>query len=84
MSITADSLKTMKAMLDEPIDKSKLADIRNVTVNTNLPHKERILDFIAQVKNPYMFLYKDKVVRITYEDTDVTFEERMRDYLEMQ
>lgn len=32
-----------------------LADIRDVTVDPNLPKEERIAEFLRQIKNPYCF-----------------------------
>lgn len=35
------------------VDHNTLVDIRDVKVNTALPKRERILDFIRQIGNPY-------------------------------
>lgn len=37
------------------VDRSTLVDIRDVKVNTALPKRERILDFIRQIGNPYCY-----------------------------
>lgn len=62
-------------------DRSGLKDIRDVTVDTGLPKKERILDFIRQIGNPYCYRHGDYVVKVSFADTDVTLEERMVSYI---
>ena len=51
--LTASDLKKMQSVNPETVDRSALKDIREVHVNTELPKKERILDFIRQIGNPY-------------------------------
>lgn len=36
-----------------------LADIRDVSVDPNLPREERISEFLRQIKNPYCVIVKD-------------------------
>ena len=83
MSITLEKLQAMKNNTYEPIDKTNLVDIRDVKINQKLPVEERILQFITLTKNPYLFKYGDKVVRTSFAETEVTFEERMKGYFEM-
>ena len=48
------------------IDRSELVDISTVKINTELPVKERIEDYIRQIKNPYCYLDHGMVVRISF------------------
>ena len=41
----------------------ELVDIREVSVDKNLPKEERIAAFIRQIKNPYRFRCGDFVVQ---------------------
>ena len=41
----------------------KLADIRDVSVNKDLPREERIAEFIRQIRDPYHFKCGRFVVR---------------------
>ena len=63
------------------IDRDSLVDIRSVHVDTSLPKKERMLDFIRQIKNPYLFRHGKYVVKISFTDTDITLEQRLADYV---
>ena len=42
---------------------------------------ERILEFIAKVKNPYIFKINGKLVRISFTDTDKTAEDYLTNVL---
>ena len=79
--LTASDLKKMQSVNPETVDRSALKDIREVHVNTELPKKERILDFIRQIGNPYCYRCGDYVVKVGFADTDVTLEDRMLSYI---
>jgi len=83
LNITLEQLQAMKNSAYEPVDKDELVDIRDVKINQALPVTDKILQFIALTKNPYLYKYGDKVVRISFAETEVTFEERMKGYFEM-
>ena len=63
------------------VDPTGLRDIREVKVNTDLPKRERILDFIRQIGNPYCYRHGKYVVKVSFTDTDVTLEDRMLSYI---
>ena len=82
--MSALTLEEIHAMQDTDIrtvDPNSLRDIREVTVNTSLPKKERILDFIRQIGNPYCYLHGKYIVKISFTDTDATLEDRMLAYI---
>lgn len=79
--LTAAELKNMQAADPRTVDRAGLKDIRDVQVNTELPKKERILDFIRQIGNPYCYRHGDYVVKVSFTDTDVTLEDRMLSYI---
>lgn len=79
--LTASDIEKMQAVNLKTVDRSALKDIRDVHVNTELPKKERILDFIRQIGNPYCYRHGDYVVKIGFADTDVTLEDRMLSYI---
>jgi len=65
------------------VDPDTLVDINDITVDTKLPREERILDFIRQIKNPYCYRCGKVVVKISFNDTDATLEDRMESLLRM-
>ena len=63
------------------IDRSTLVDIRDVKVNTALPKRERILDFIRQIGNPYCYRHGKYVVKVSFSDTGISLEDRLEGYI---
>lgn len=75
------SITSMKNTDLATIDRDALVDIRDVKVNTALPKRERALDFIRQIKNPYCYKHGKYVVKVGFSDTEVSLEERLADYI---
>lgn len=78
---TMEQIEAMQGVDVRTVDPSDLRDIRDVKVNTDLPKRERILDFIRQIGNPYCYRHGKYVVKVSFSDTDVTLEERMLSYI---
>ena len=78
---TREQVEAMRNVDIRTVDPDTLRDIRDVEVNTALPKKERILDFIRQIGNPYCYRHGKYVVKVSFTDTDVTLEERMLSYI---
>ena len=64
-----------------PVDSKGLVDIRDVTIHTDLPKRERMLDFIRQIGDPYCYRHGKYIVQVSFADTDVTLEERLSNYI---
>ena len=78
---TEEQVKAMQNVDIRTMDPAGLRDIRDVKVNTDLPKRERILDFIRQIGNPYCYRHGKYVVKVSFTDTDVTLEDRMLSYI---
>lgn len=65
------------------VNPDTLVDINDIKVNTKLPKEERILDFIRQIGNPYCYRCGKVVVKISFNDTNATLEDRMENLLRM-
>lgn len=52
-----------------------LVDIREITVNKNLPKEERVAEFVRQIKDPYHFKCGDFTVRARFAENGVTLED---------
>ena len=61
----------MNEFTDSRAELSSLRDIKDVVVDTSVPRRERIRDYVAQIGNPYRYLDDGIVVEIGYTDTDV-------------
>ena len=78
---TEEQVKAMQNVDIRTVDPAGLRDIRDVKVNTDLPKRERLLDFIRQIGNPYCYRHGKYVVKVSFTDTDVTLEDRMLSYI---
>ena len=78
---TEEQVKAMQNVDIRTVDPAGLRDIRDVKVNTDLPKRERSLDFIRQIGNPYCYRHGKYVVKVSFTDTDVTLEDRMLSYI---
>ena len=48
------------------VDRSTLVDAECVKINTDLSTEKRIADYIAQIRNPYCYLYKGMAIKISF------------------
>jgi hypothetical protein len=81
---TREEVEAMQNVDLRTVDPDMLRDIRDVKVNTALPKRERILDFIRQIGNPYCYRHGKYVVKVSFTDTDVTLEDRMLSYIRLK
>jgi hypothetical protein len=80
-AFTREQIEAMQNVDIRTVDPETLRDIRDVTVNDDLPKRERILDFIRQIGNPYCYRHGKYVVKVSFTDTDVSLEDRMLSYI---
>ncbi|MCD7883039.1 MAG: hypothetical protein LUI87_04935 [Lachnospiraceae bacterium] len=76
----ADTLRGMAQTDPRTVDRETLVDIRDVKIHTELSDRERMLDFIQQIKNPYCYLDNGVVVKISFEGTR-SMEESISHYI---
>ena len=62
-------------------DHNELVDIRDVSVNKDLPKEERIADFVKQIKNPYRFRCGDFVINACFSSGNTTIEDCLKGIL---
>ena len=74
-------LEAMRAVDVRTVDPATLADIRDVKVDTELPQKERLIEYIRQIKNPYIYKYGKMVVKMNFVETEATLEDKLESYL---
>lgn len=81
MGYTCEEIETMEKIDVRSVDPETLRDIREVRIRADLPKRERMLDFIRQIGNPYCYRHGKYIVKVSYTDTDVTLEQRMLSYI---
>lgn len=52
--------------VDGAFHKGLLRNINEVEIRKDLSQRERMVDFISQIKNPYCYLDKGMVVKISF------------------
>lgn len=77
----ASDLDWMHEVDVRTVDRSTLRDIRDVDVDPTLPKAERLLDYIRQIGNPYCYRHGKYTVKVSFDNTETTLEERMISYL---
>jgi len=69
--------EAMRAVDITTVNRAELVDLRDVKVNTALPQREKMIDFIRQVKNPYCYKYKNMVIKSSHAETEATLEDQL-------
>lgn len=64
--ITIDELKKMSEIDIRTVDKNTLVDVEDIQIRTDLPKRERIAEYIRQIKNPYCYISHGVVVKISF------------------
>ena len=72
-----ERLKVLKNCSLTQCNKEDLVDIESVNIDITKPIEERMLDFICQIKNPYLFKVGDIAVKVVYGKTEVTIQRQM-------
>lgn len=70
----------MKYIFSE-INRDELVDISTVRIDPELPVRQRIREYIRQVRNPYCFLSNGIIVQITFSKTETRLEDQFTAYL---
>lgn len=61
-----EELEALSAVDIRTVDPAGLVDIESVKIRTDLPERERVLDYLEQIKNPYCYLYHGIVVKVSF------------------
>ncbi len=82
-SPTLTELDLLSAVDIRTVDPEQLVDIRDITIHTELPREERVVDFIHQIRNPYCFRHGKLVVKIGFSEAakETSMEEQFESYL---
>ncbi len=75
------TFEEMKQIDPTSVDRNTLVDITEVEIDPTLPREELLKDYLAQIRNPYLFRCGDVVVKIAYAETQVTFEDALEQFI---
>lgn len=74
------TLRTMTETDINTISKESLIDIKDVTIDMEKGKQERISEFFQQIKNPYCFVCNGMIVKMHFNGSEKTLEEKLDSY----
>ena len=60
---------------------SSLVDRSSVRVDRALPRRDRLTQYIRQIRNPYCYKDGDVIVKVSFAKTEETIEDRLEAYI---
>lgn len=76
-------MKVLKEMADidvRSVSRDSLVDIKDVKIDIKKERKERVLEFLKQIKNPYCFICNGMIVKMNFSKDGETLEDRLNKY----
>jgi len=70
-----EKINRCKNMKLEDINPDDVDEISSIKIDRRKPSDERILDFLTQVKNPYVFKVNGKLVKLEFTDNGTNAED---------
>lgn len=72
ISFLKEKLEKCKNIDIDKIDKNDVEDISNIKISKRKSSNDRILDFLNNTSNPYVFKVNDRLVKIEFSNNDKT------------
>ena len=72
MKITKETLDEMQSVDIRTVDINSRKDINDVVIDEPLSKEQRMVSFIKQIENPYLYRDGPMIVKLTYSDMDRT------------
>lgn len=79
--INKETLKEMANMDIEKADINSLVDINDIKIDINLSKEDKILSYLEQIKNPYIYKCGKIIVKVSFKDTERTLNDQFESYL---
>ena len=80
--MTLKELEQLKQVDVRTISHNELIDLKEIKIDEEKKKKQRIQQFVEQVKNPFCFKVGEIVVSVGFSNDGISFEERMKQYLD--
>ena len=75
------SIEEMRSVDVRTVQADQLADRRGIVIDQKLPRKERLRQYIQQVRNPYCYVDDGVIVKVSFSNTKETIEDRLEAYI---
>lgn len=80
--MTLKELEQLKQVDVRTISHNELIDLKEIKIDEEASKKQRIQQFVEQIKNPFCFKVGEIVVSVGFSNDGISFEERMKQYLD--
>lgn len=70
-----NKINQCKNMNIEDINYDDIDNIDDITINSDIPPEDRIINFLNSTKNPYFFKINDTIVKFSFSENDITADE---------
>lgn len=81
MNLTKEMLSEMAQTDIRTVDISELTDLRDIHIDTSQPVEKKLAAFAGQTKNIYVNRIGDYVVKVTFQESGATIDDKMAEYL---
>lgn len=80
MQMDAQTLRELAEVDIRTVTKESLVDIRDVKIDGSMGRRERISDYVRQVKNPYCVQCNGIIVKMNFSQSGETLEDKLTGY----
>lgn len=81
MKLTKEALAEMASVDIRTVDISELTDLREIKIDTSQPVEKKLEAFARQTKNVYVNRIGDYVVKVRFQESGATIDDKMAEYL---
>ena len=72
------TLNQMKSVDIRAVNPDDLVDLRDIKIDLDMPQKERKIDYIRQIGNPYCYKVGKVAVKVSFDDNGPTLEDKLQ------
>lgn len=80
-NLTEEDLDAMAAVDIRTADINTLTDIRDIKIDTKLPVEQKLASLARQTDNLYLYRLEDYIIKVRYQKTGPTIDDKMEEYL---
>lgn len=70
-----NKIKTCKKISMEDVNIDMIDDLSNIKISKKIKGNERILEFIKNISNPYIFKVNNKIVKVEFTNNGISAED---------
>lgn len=81
MKLTEETLAKMAEVDIRTVDINELTDLRDIVIDTSQPVEKKLAAFARQAKNVYVNRIGEYVVKVRFQESGATIDDKMAEYL---